>query len=112
MHTKNQVKLSVNEFLQCDTTAVGCKGGDVVKVLNFGKRKGFIEESCYQSNGTCPEDHFLVNECRENKDVYRVYDHCIAEGPEGVKREILKNGPVLGMIQVNTDFLTYGDGVY
>lgn len=102
----------MDEFIECDTTAKGCKGGDVIKVLNYGKRKGFVEESCYEKSGSCPEDHFLTNTCRENKNVFRVVDHCIAEGAEGVKREIIKNGPVLAMLQVNTDFLTYSDGVY
>lgn len=112
MNAKQQIRLSVDEFLECDNTGKGCKGGDVVKVLNYGKRKGFVEESCYQKSGACPEDHFLTNECRENKNVFRVIDHCIAEGSEGVKREILKNGPVLAMLQVHTDLLTYSDGVY
>jgi C1A family cysteine protease len=113
MATKEHKHLSVEEFLECDTTAKGCKGGDVTKVLNYGKRKGFIEESCYpEPNGTCPEDHFETNQCRTEKNLYRVVDHCLAEGIEGVKREILKNGPVLAMIVPNTDFLTYSDGVY
>lgn len=47
MNTKERIKLSLSEFLDCDTTAKGCKGGDVTKVLNYGKRKGFLEQSCY-----------------------------------------------------------------
>ena len=44
MHTKQNIKLSVDEFLECDSTGKGCKGGDVTKVLNFGKRRGFTED--------------------------------------------------------------------
>lgn len=114
MHTKEPAKLSLSEFLDCDTTAKGCKGGDVTKVLNYGKRKGFVEEKCYplERAGSCPEDHFELNQCRVDKMMYRIIDHCLAEGVEGVKREIIKNGPVLAMVQPYTDFLTYSDGVY
>lgn len=114
MHSKEQTKLSLSEFLDCDTTAKGCKGGDVAKVLNYGKRKGLLEQSCYplERAGSCPEDHFELNSCRAEKMQYRVIDHCLAEKVEGVKREILKNGPVLAMVQPFTDFLTYSEGVY
>ncbi len=61
MNVKQNIKLSVDEFLECDSSGKGCKGGDVTKVLNFGKRRGFTEDLCYQKNGTCPEDHFFTN---------------------------------------------------
>ena len=67
-------------------------------MLGYGKRKGFIEESCYpEPHGTCPEDHFITNECRSKKNQFRIIDHCLAEGVTGIKREIIKNGPVLAM---------------
>lgn len=112
MSTGEHHNLSRNEFIDCDANSKGCKGGDVQRVLNYGKRKGFIEDSCYPEAGQCPEDHFETNTCRLEKQVFRVVDHCLAERTEGVKKEILKNGPVLAMIQPYTDFLTYGDGVY
>lgn len=112
MATKERKKLSMEEFMDCDTTSKGCKGGDVTKVLNYGKRKGFIVEDCYPEPGTCPEDHFETNQCRVEKQLYRVVDHCLADGIEGVKREIMKNGPVLAMMVPFTDFLTYSEGVY
>lgn len=108
-----QIKFSYEEIFDCDVTSKGCKGGEVTKVLGYGKRKGFVEEGCYpEPTGTCPEDHFLVNECRANKNIYRIVDHCLATGVDDVKREILKNGPVLSMITPYTDFLVYSDGVY
>lgn len=104
--------MSYEEIFDCDVTSKGCKGGEVTKILGYGKRKGFIEESCYPNPGTCPEDHFLMNSCRSEKNVFRVIDHCLAEGVSGVQREIMKNGPVLAMITPFTDFLTFSDGTY
>jgi hypothetical protein len=39
-------------------------------------------------------------------------DYCLARGPEGIQREILKNGPVIGEMKIMTDFLVYKEGVY
>jgi len=39
-------------------------------------------------------------------------DYCVANGVEGIKREILKNGPVIGYIPVYRDFLVYKNGIY
>lgn len=64
---KKTITLSYEEIFDCDSTSRGCKGGEVTKVLGYGKRKGFIEESCYPEHGTCPEDHFITNTCRAEK---------------------------------------------
>ena len=37
---------------------------------------------------------------------------CLTSEIDGIKREILTNGPVLGIINPYTDFLTYSEGVY
>jgi len=36
----------------------------------------------------------------------------MAQGVDGVKAEIITNGPVVTQIGANTDFLTYSEGVY
>jgi cathepsin B len=38
--------------------------------------------------------------------------YCIVFGEDDIKREILKNGPVVAVTNVHTDFLTYKSGVY
>merc|ERR1711957_327286 len=62
------VQLSGQEILDCPTGSRHCKGGSVNHVLSWGKRKGFIEKSCYadkvEQDDTCPEDHIYDNECR------------------------------------------------
>lgn len=39
-------------------------------------------------------------------------DYCIAQGEDDIKKEILKNGPVIAQMVVYTDFLTYKEGLY
>ena len=46
-----RVQLSAQEMLDCDQVNDGCKGGNVNKVLTWGKRKGFITEQCYPTTG-------------------------------------------------------------
>jgi hypothetical protein len=45
--------------------------------------------------GECEDDHLETNECRVNNDFYRVIDYCLAQDDIGLKKEILKNGPVV-----------------
>lgn len=37
---------------------------------------------------------------------------CLAQEVDGIKKEILANGPVLGMLHPYTDLLTYKEGIY
>ena len=39
-------------------------------------------------------------------------DFCIAAEVDGIKKEIMTNGPVLAQLNPFTDMLTYSDGVY
>lgn len=113
--TARTVNLAIQELVDCDKGSFGCGGGNANKALTWGKRKGFIEESCYPYNGEeaeCPEEHLMENNCRQQNQVYKVVDFCLAQQPENIKREILTNGPVVGQMQPYTDFLTYKEGTY
>jgi Papain family cysteine protease len=75
------VRLSSQEIIDCDKSNYQCDGGYVTRVYNWGKRKGFIPESCYPFKGTageCEDDHLESNECRINNQLYRVVDFCLA----------------------------------
>lgn len=66
--------------------------------MNWGKRKGFVPEECYQFTGVkgnCSENHLETNECRINNNFYKVIDYCLAQEDVNIKKEILKNGPVI-----------------
>lgn len=113
---KKPVRLSAQEILSCDRGNYHCEGGYSTRALNWGKRKGFILDECMPYNGTkstCDiDDHFENNECRKNQQFYKIIDYCLAQDDVGIKKEIMKNGPVIAQMVVFTDFLTYKDGIY
>lgn len=79
--TSQPVRLSSQELIDCDKGSYGCNGGYVNRVLNWGKRKGFVPEFCYPyqgEKGECPEDYLETSECRQNNTFYKVIDYCIA----------------------------------
>ena len=109
------VKLSTQEVLDCDKASNGCQGGHCNRAINWGRKRGFLPEECYPNTGLpgeCPDDHLIENTCRQTNNFYRVIDFCIATDVDGIKKEILKNGPALGQLTPNTDFLTYKEGIY
>ena len=111
----NPLRLSSQEVLDCDRTSNGCDGGSCNRVITWGKKRGFVPETCYPNTGKqgeCPDDHLIENTCRQTNNFYRVIDFCLATEVTGIKKEIMTNGPVIGQLTPNTDFLTYQDGVY
>ena len=52
------------------------------------------------------------NQCRLDNKVYRVNDYCWASLGQNIKREIFKNGPVVGQMVVHTNMLAYKEGSY
>jgi len=39
-------------------------------------------------------------------------DYCVVTEVETIKRDIIKNGPVIGIIPIYREFLNYKSGVY
>lgn len=99
MGSQKIVRLSPQEVLDCDKTSNGCKGGYVNRVLSWGKRRGFIPETCYTKSSdpkyVCELENLGENECRQTLNIYKVVDYCLANEVDGIKREIMTNGPVL-----------------
>jgi C1A family cysteine protease len=105
-------RLSAQDAVSCDGTNYQCDGGYVTHTLNYGRERGFVREECFAwtgTNATCPDE---INPCRANKEQYLVMNYCVVQGPEQIKQEILKNGPVVAPMAPYTDFLTYRDGIY
>jgi len=111
MLTGNNVRVSAQSFLSCndDPDRDQCGGGNVAEVVEFAKKYGFVDEQCFPYVGELTSPCIdAVRSC----DKYYTQDFCIAQTAEGIKREILKNGPVVAVIPVYRDFLVYKGGVY
>jgi cathepsin B len=110
--TKKNVRLSAQHFLSCQEDALGneCSGGSIASFLDFAKKKGIVDDQCFEykgeSNVACPEAS--LSKCER----HYILDYCVASSIEGIKREILKNGPVIGYIPIYRDFLVYKGGIY
>jgi hypothetical protein len=50
--------------------------------------------------------------CRIENQIFKVSDYCISFQAESIKREIFKNGPVIGQLVPYTDLLAYKGGSY
>lgn len=64
MKSNTTVRLSTQEIVDCDVNSYNCEGGYVNKVLNFGKKNGYILEECMEYNGKskeCEVDHMESN---------------------------------------------------
>ena len=104
------VALSPQELLDCDVVNNGCKGGYLNNSLDYIKTKGLVSEDCYAYNpdkvdGKCKG--ICKNSTRVKADSY-----CLLMEEENIKREILKNGPVVSTMHLYVDFLTYKEGIY
>jgi len=101
------VNLSAQELLSCDSNNSGCKSGFLNNSADYLKATGLVDETClpYQLDTTCDKM------CAEPKR-HKIEGYCILFGEEDIKREIVKNGPVVSVTTVHTDFLTYKSGVY
>jgi cathepsin B len=111
MLTGKNTRLSPQHFLSCQEDAQGneCSGGAIASFLEYAKRKGIVDEQCFNYKG---DVNVKCNEEIETCDKYSIVDYCVASGVETIKREILKNGPVIAYTPVYRDFLVYKNGVY
>lgn len=85
-----------------------CQGGSSQSVLAFLAKNPSVTEECLPYR---PEQ---VGECATKgcQEVQVVKGSCVASKEDAVKREIMKNGPVVASIKVYRDFLLYQKGIY
>lgn len=109
---KDIFKPSLNFFLNCNAKINrGKKGGYLLSTFHF-MRKGFISENCWQENvsaeeeGTCPVDK--IKHCSQKT----ITAYCHIEGEHNIKKEIIKNGPIISVVRPYRDFFIYKSGIY
>jgi len=111
MNTGKNVRLSAQTFLSShgEEEREQCTGGNVAEVIDFARKHGFVDEECLPYMGE------VITPCLDNIgscERHFAQEFCVAQTAEGVKREILKNGPVVAVIPVYRDFLVYKTGTY
>lgn len=107
----NDVKanpLSAQELLKCDIMNNGCKNGHLNLSFDHIRGKGLVEETCLPYNPLADQCEGM---CDSPKRV-RIDSYCLLIGEDDIKRDIMKNGPVVSSMNVHVDFLTYKSGVY
>lgn len=104
------VTLSGQDLVSCDKKNDGCKQGQIDSVWSYIRDVGLAESSVFPYTST----DLKAPECPESFQdaTYRVSEFCATATEAAIMREIKKNGPVVGIMPLYTDFLVYSQGVY
>ncbi len=100
--------LSAQELLSCDVVNNGCKGGFLNNSLDYIRSKGLVTEECYPFKPELTKCEGICN----NSERIRFDSYCLLYGEDEIKKEIMKNGPVVSTMQIYVDFLNYKSGIY
>ena len=100
--------LSAQELVKCDILNSGCKSGHLNVSFDHVKSKGLVEETCLPYN---PSAEKCEGMC-ENPQRTKIDSYCLLVGEDDIKRDIMKNGPVVSTSHIYVDFLAYKSGVY
>jgi cathepsin B len=109
-----RVALNAQTYTSCDNKQKlkTCgDGGVLVSFLEFVRSRGLVDDECFAYDNQawdadCPSVEM------QNCDRYKIFDFCVLQKVEDIKREIMANGPVITASQIYLDLLTYKEGVY
>lgn len=101
--------LSPQQLLSCDQNNRGCRGGSIDSVFLHIEKEGLVSEDCfpYEADSTVG----CKSHCK-GEGLRKAASHCMLSGEVAIRREILLNGPVVGLIFLLDDFLVYRGGLY
>jgi cathepsin B len=103
--------LSTQEIVSCSKKSTGCTSGNIDTVWSYIRDSGLVEEYCFPYTTQDMKAPECSQKCDDTASYY-VKDVCATASESGLMREIKNNGPVVALIQIYTDFLTYSRGVY
>jgi cathepsin B len=107
---KTSPRLSSQQLVSCSKRNSKCSSGNIDSAWEYIRDSGLYENKHF----LYLSEHSHVPECKEPSDQYlfKVKDVCASAGEEGIMKEIIENGPVVGLLNVFSDFLVYAHGIY
>mmetsp|Transcript_6171 Transcript_6171/g.9145 ORF Transcript_6171/g.9145 Transcript_6171/m.9145 type:complete len:362 (-) Transcript_6171:55-1140(-) len=105
------VNLSAQDIISCDRNNRGCEGGYADTVWKYISDVGLVESECFPYSSQNHEVPDCSEKCK-TQETYKVTDYCATATEQGIMREIKNNGPVMGLMNLFTDFLGYSQGIY
>nr|CAI5828723.1 unnamed protein product [Callosobruchus analis] len=137
----SQLRISAEDIVECMGEGYGCDGGFVEAAFDFWRNHGVVSGGEYNTTDGCKSyklpscDHTGLDSslptCKEHpspqcsrccdkgsKLKYREDKHMgkstylVESNERQIQLEIIKNGPVVAVFHVYTDFVNYKSGVY
>lgn len=83
---------SYYDIYTCEVRPYGCEGGSVYDIMKYGEKNGFVNEKCYPNPGICPKDHFVMNSCRKDGNIFILKwdEYCYAQNVKDIKSRIMQ----------------------
>jgi len=108
--------LSPEDLVSCDSSDMGCSGGQLPNAWSYLKNTGAVSDACFPytaGDGTAPK---CANSCADGetwatsktkaKSVFAI------KGVSNMQKEIMTNGPIQVAFKVYKSFMSYKTGVY
>jgi cathepsin B len=108
----NMIKnLSVQQIISCDSSDMGCNGGTPSNAMKYIASNGLVSELNYPytaSDSSCK----ISNTDRSYIQANTIVDESTPKSVADIKREISTGGPIVMVLIVYQDFMSYSSGIY
>jgi cathepsin B len=112
----NDVVLSAQNLVSCDTGNMGCNGGWLDVAWKYMDRSGLVPDSCYPyTSGDSGDTGKCQSSCTGSGDWVAYHAtgvHQVARQESSIRAEVQQFGPAEVAFSVYRDFLSYKSGVY
>ncbi|XP_060518366.1 tubulointerstitial nephritis antigen-like [Cylas formicarius] len=118
-----EVQLSAQNIISCETKDKGCEGGRYDRAWNFVRKFGLVDENCFPYVGnttSCRIRRFgdlatagcTAPRYSERTGRYKVGPSYKLGNETDIMYEMMRSGPVQATMKVYHDFFSYSNGVY